>query len=148
MTFREATEADVPAIVILLADDTLGARREDNGSTLSDAYLQGFRRMMQGQGRIILAQHGPAVIACFQLDILHGVSQRGLARAQVEGVRVASARRGAGVGAALMAEAIRRARDAGCGVVQLTTNLARTEAQRFYRRLGFKQSHAGLKLDL
>ena len=99
-------------------------------------------------GRIVLALDGADVIACLQLDVLHGVSHIGMTRAQIEGVRVASARRGTGVGALLMQEAIRRARAAGARSMQLTTNLARTDAQRFYERLGFIKSHAGMKLGL
>ena len=99
-------------------------------------------------GRIILAQDGAVTVGCLQLNVIHGVSQHGLTRAQVEGVRVASTHRGRAIGAALMQEAIRRARAAGARSMQLTTNLARTDAQRFYKRLGFTQSHAGLKLSL
>jgi hypothetical protein len=36
----------------------------------------------------------------------------------------------------------------GCRLVQLTTNQARTDAQRFYARLGFAPSHLGFKLSL
>jgi hypothetical protein len=32
--------------------------------------------------------------------------------------------------------------------VQLTTNAARTDAQRFYKSLGFEASHVGMKLKL
>ena len=104
--------------------------------------------MTRRGGVIILAILHDEPIACLQLDILPGVSQRGMNRAQVEGVRVASTHRGTGLGTRLIDEAIAQARTAGAQSVQLTTNLARTDAQRFYRRLGFTQSHAGFKLDL
>ena len=148
ITFRDATPADLPAIVALLADDKLGGAREDLGPPLPPAYQTGFDAMLARGGRILLAIDTGEIVGCLQLDLLPGVSQRGMLRAQVEGVRVDRARRGAGVGAALMAEAIRQARAAGARSMQLTTNLARTDAQRFYRRLGFTQSHAGLKLAL
>lgn len=146
--FRDATEADLTAVVALLADDELGGEREEPGPPLPDAYATGFRRMAAQGGRIILMLDGDSVIGCLQLDVLHGVSTRGLARAQVEGVRVARGRRGEGLGASLLGEAVREAKAAGCGVMQLTTNLSRTDAQRFYRGLGFVQSHAGMKLAL
>jgi GNAT superfamily N-acetyltransferase len=47
-----------------------------------------------------------------------------------------------------MKEAIRRAREAGCVLVQLTSDTRRTRAHLFYRRLGFLQSHFGFKKDL
>ena len=39
-----------------------------------------------------------------------------------------------------------RARD--CKLVQLTSSATRTDAHRFYARLGFVQSHVGMKLQL
>ena len=44
--------------------------------------------------------------------------------------------------------AVDQARARGCHLVQLTSNQARTEARRFYERLGFKASHIGMKLYL
>ena len=51
MDFRDATEADLPAIVHLLADDRFGAGREQDVSPLPLSYLAGFRAM-QAQGEI------------------------------------------------------------------------------------------------
>ena len=104
--------------------------------------------MLAQGGRIVLAIDGAAAVGCLQLNVLHGVSLLGQSRAQVEGVRVAASSRNQGVGAALMNEATRRARAEGCGVVQLTTNLERADTRRFYARLGFVPSHAGMKLAL
>ena len=47
-----------------------------------------------------------------------------------------------------MREAVARARAAGCRLVQLTTISTRTDAHRFYERLGFVASHVGMKLRL
>ena len=48
----------------------------------------------------------------------------------------------------MMKWAIERCRERGCGLVQLTSNKKRLDAHRFYRRLGFEQSHEGFKLML
>ena len=69
-------------------------------------------------------------------------------RAQIEGVRVASDLRSRGIGARLMADAEDRARAAGCGLMQLTTNRTRVDAHRFYDRTGFTPSHIGYKKPL
>ena len=58
-----------------------------------------------------------------------------------------SDRRGSGLGA-VFKWAIDQAREQGCRLVQLTTNASRTDAQRFYERLGFDASHIGMKLTL
>ncbi len=69
-------------------------------------------------------------------------------RAQVEGVRVDDGHQDQGVGKALMEYALSRARENGCGLVQLTTDTSRPDAHTFYERLGFTASHIGMKLPL
>jgi GNAT superfamily N-acetyltransferase len=76
------------------------------------------------------------------------LSHQGGKRAQVEAVRVDSEYRDHGIGRKLMEWAIARAREERCHLVQLTTANERSDAHRFYRRLGFVASHTGMKLDL
>ncbi|MBV1852725.1 GNAT family N-acetyltransferase [Catellatospora tritici] len=59
-------------------------------------------------------------------------------RAWIEDVVVDEAARGAGVGAALTREAIRLARAAGAGTVDLTSRPSREAANRLYLRMGFQ----------
>jgi GNAT superfamily N-acetyltransferase len=66
----------------------------------------------------------------------------------VEDVVVDAAMAGRGYGEALMQRAIELARAAGCYKLVLTSNKARTDAHRFYRRLGFKATHEGFRIDL
>ncbi len=145
MIIREATGADIEAIVLLLADDGLGRGRERPGDP---AYARASRAMSAQPGNVYLvAEDDSGVIGCLQYTRIHGLSRTGAARAQIEGVRVSAARRGAGIGEALMRAAIARARADGCALVQLTTDRARADAHRFYQRLGFVASHWGMKLD-
>ncbi len=44
--------------------------------------------------------------------------------------------------------AIKRAKDRGCHLVQLTTSKERDRAIDFYDELGFKATHDGMKLYL
>jgi ribosomal protein S18 acetylase RimI-like enzyme len=149
IAFRDATAADLPAIVALLADDDRGATREQPTDPLPPQYAAAFAAIARQEGNTVLVALEDGVVAgCLQLTIIPNLSHLGMWRALVEGVRVARHLRGRRVGAALMGEAIARARAAGCGVVQLTTNVVRTDAQRFYRRLGFEASHVGMKLTL
>lgn len=146
MIWREATRADVPAVVALLADDMLGHGRESAGVA---PYLAAFDAMQEeGGNRLIAAEQDGRVVACYQLTLISGLSLTATRRAQVEGVRVAADLRGRGLGAALMADAEARARAAGCQLIQLTTNATRTDAHRFYARLGFTPSHIGFKKPL
>ena len=56
--------------------------------------------------------------------------------------------RGKGIGAEMMRYAIERGREAGVKLVQLMSNNDRVDAHRFYKRLGFRQTHAGFKMQL
>ena len=149
MEFRNATPEDLPQIIRLLAEDPLGAQRERYDEPLPQAYRAAFARMQAQPGnRILLAIIDGDVVGCLQLTVIAGLSRQGLTRAQIEGVRVAKDKRGAGIGEGLMRHAIEVARNEGCGLVQLTTDRRREEAHRFYERLGFEPSHIGMKLRL
>jgi GNAT superfamily N-acetyltransferase len=146
MIVREATEADVPAIAALLADDGLGRGREAPGDP---AYGRAFAAMSAQPGNVYLvAEEDGEPIGCLQFTLIHGLSRLGAARAQIEGVRVRADRRGRGVGEALFEAAFARARDLGCALVQLTTDRRRADALRFYERLGFAASHWGMKREI
>ncbi|MBN8199745.1 MULTISPECIES: GNAT family N-acetyltransferase [Bacillaceae] len=147
MHFRKANEEDLQAIVRLLADDELGAKRERYEEPLPDCYYKAFKAIeVQSGNQIILAVDGQSVIGCLQLTIIPGLARQGMKRAQIEGVRVDQRHRGKRVGEALFKEAIAIAKSEGCGLVQLTTDKQRDDAHRFYNRLGFFASHEGMKL--
>ena len=149
VTLRDATRSDLPAIVAMLADDMLGQQREDASLPLDPRYLAGFEAIEAALNeRLLVAVKDGEIAGCFQLTFLPGISHRGAWRGQIEGVRVARAYRNGGVGREMIGWAIERCREKGCSSVQLTTNNARVDAQRFYASLGFKASHVGMKLDL
>ena len=53
-----------------------------------------------------------------------------------------------GLGTRLIEWAIEKSRAENCRLVQLTSDASRTDARRFYERLGFEPSHIGFKLQL
>lgn len=147
--FRPARRDELPAIVALLADDIFGRSRESALPTLDPRYVAAFTAITADPNQqLVVALDGDAVIGTLQLSFLPGISHLGSWRGQVEGVRIASARRGEGLGEAMMAWAVAACRARGCSHVQLTTDRQRTDAHRFYDRLGFKPSHLGYKLAL
>lgn len=148
-TLRRATAADLEAIVALLADDVLGRARENPGSPLDPCYAEAFAAIERDPNQLLaVAEEGGAIVGCLQLSFIPGLSRRGLWRGQIESVRVASSRRGGGLGRKLFDWAIEECRRRGCGLVQLTTDKQRPEARRFYESLGFVASHEGMKLAL
>jgi GNAT superfamily N-acetyltransferase len=149
VVFRAATGEDLPAIIALLMDDSLGKLREDLGTPLNPAYLAAFEAIDRDPNQLLaVADKAGEVVGCLQLSFLPGLSRLGMWRGQIEGVRVASSQRGAGIGKAMMQWAIEECRGRNCGLVQLTTDKRRADAHRFYEALGFKASHEGMKLSL
>jgi GNAT superfamily N-acetyltransferase len=149
LTFRRATEADVPAIVRMLADDRLGASREALGAESLPRYLNAFRVIDADANQFLLVvDDGKEIVGTLQLTFIAGLARGGLKRGLVEAVRVASDRRGEKIGEAMIAWAVEKCRLESCGIVQLTTDKSRTDAHRFYDRLGFEPSHIGYKMML
>lgn len=150
---RPATRADLPRILELLADDRLGAGREDTSDIAP--YERAFEAIDADPAHLLmvgeLLEHGALaapVVATFQLSFLPGLSRRGSWRSQIEAVRVAAELRGHGIGAAMITWAAEESRRRDCSLMQLTTDKSRTGAHRFYERLGFAASHEGMKLTL
>jgi GNAT superfamily N-acetyltransferase len=131
----------------MLADDRLGAARE----TLDDMapYESAFAEVDACASQLlVVGERGGAVVATAQLTFMAGLSHRGMRRAEIEAVRVRADQRGGGIGAALIGWSIDAARQRHCGQIQLGSNATRTDARRFYERLGFTASHTGFKLSL
>ncbi|WP_374968316.1 GNAT family N-acetyltransferase [Terrabacter sp. BE26] len=144
---RPATRDDVPAVVALLADDPLGAGREDPGDT--EVYDTAYDRVAADPAQhLVVAERDGRVVGTLQLSVIPGLSRRGATRSVIEGVRVARGERGSGLGTELVAWAVEESRRLGCSLVQLTSDASRVDARRFYERLGFVASHVGFKLQL
>ncbi|QGN55277.1 GNAT family N-acetyltransferase [Novosphingobium sp. Gsoil 351] len=149
ITFRDATKADLPAIVTLLAEDTLGERREDPSLPLDPTYERAFQIIAANPDqRQIVAERDGAVVGTMQLTFIPGIAFKGAWRGQIEAVRVAGWLRGEGIGGQMIAWAVEQCRARGCRMVQLTSDKSRGAAHRFYERLGWTRSHEGFKLKL
>ncbi|WP_406050223.1 GNAT family N-acetyltransferase [Streptomyces virginiae] len=147
LTIRPATEADVPAIVAMLADDPLGAARESPEDLTP--YLAALKRLTGDPNQhLVVAVRADRVVGTLQLTIVPGLSRKGATRSIIEGVRVHADERGGGLGTRFIEWAVETSRAENCALVQLTSDATRTDAHRFYERLGFTASHVGFKLQL
>ena len=88
------------------------------------------------------------MVGMCQLIVFRHLQAHGGRCAEIESMHVERGRRSQGVGSALVAAVIARARDLGCYRVQLTSNRERVDAHRFYERQGFSRTHEGFKLML
>jgi ribosomal protein S18 acetylase RimI-like enzyme len=145
VSIRPARREDVAAIVAMLADDRLGSARERVEDPLPAVYYEAFARVERDENlQLVVAESESRVIGCLQLAILPGISSQGGMRGLLEDVRVASDCRSRGIGEQLVQWAVTEAKARGCNLVELLTHQTRTDAQRFYKRLGFTASHVGM----
>lgn len=148
LLIRRARPDDVRAILDLLADDEITVRRGDVAAPEDEPlYRAALERILATPGNdLITAELGGRIVGTLQLTLIPGMARRGSLRLLVEAVRVASAERSGGLGSALLRWVMDEATaQLGAEQVQLTSSAARTDARRFYLRLGFLDSHVGFK---
>lgn len=145
---RRATDADTDAVIALLADDPISAARGDVASEADRPAYAGalIEILAEPSNDLLVVELDGSVVGTLQLTSIPGMARQGARRLLVEAVRVRSDLRSSGIGSAVMrwigedaAPALRAA------MVQLTSDSARTEAHRFYERLGYVGSHLGFK---
>ncbi|MFB7025465.1 MULTISPECIES: GNAT family N-acetyltransferase [unclassified Streptomyces] len=147
LEIRPTTAEDLPAVVAMLADDPLGAQRESPDDLAP--YLAAFERLANDPNQhLVVAVRGGKVVGTLQLTIIPGLSRRGTVRSIIEAVRIHADERGSGLGTQLIEWAVEESGRQGCSLVQLTSDATRTDAHRFYKRLGFEDSHVGFKKTL
>jgi GNAT superfamily N-acetyltransferase len=147
---RRATAADVGPIVALIAADQLRAAVESAEPEHRSRYDAAFAAIDADPAHLlaVVCDAAGAVVATMQLTEIPGLARAGATRLQIEAVRVRDDQRGNGVGGAMIGWAVDEARRRGAALVQLTSDAMRTDARRFYERLGFTASHVGFKLPL
>ncbi|MEV7355190.1 GNAT family N-acetyltransferase [Kitasatospora sp. NPDC091276] len=147
LTIRRATAEDLPALVAMLADDALGAARESPDDLTP--YRAAFARVDgDPHQHLVAAERAGRTVGTLQLTVIPGISRKGSTRTVIEAVRIHADERGSGLGTELIQWAIERSRELGADLVQLTSDATRTDAHRFYEKLGFVPSHVGFKLQL
>ncbi|TDW49524.1 ribosomal protein S18 acetylase RimI-like enzyme [Curtobacterium sp. PhB42] len=146
---RNAADGDLDALMALLSDDPISAARGDVAAPEDrPQYDAALRSITDDPANALLVAEDEAgrLVGTLQLTRIPGMARRGSTRLLVEAVRVSSALRSGGIGSALMRWVTDvAAPDLGTPLVQLTSDAARTDAHRFYERLGFTASHVGFK---
>jgi GNAT superfamily N-acetyltransferase len=149
LTFSEAAKENLSELIYMLADDELGMKREDSTMPPNQAYINAFNAIdSDANNELIIAKLNNEVIGLLQLTFIPYLTHQGAWRCLIEGVRVRKEYRGQGYGTALIQYAIDRAKQRQCTIVQLASNKQRSKAIKFYKQLGFVDSHIGFKLQL
>src|SRR5262249_9532512 len=115
LSFRHAWAEDLPAIVRMLADDPLGAKRERYEEPVPETYARAFHAIeADPSNELVVAVQDERVIGVLQLTFIPSLTYQGGRRALVEGVRVDRRVRSQGVGKALF---VGRSREPGSTAV-------------------------------
>ncbi len=134
-------------MVELLQHGALFEGKED----LSDSgpYLAALAEIQTVSGNhLVVAEVDDEVVGMCQVIIFRHFQRGGGLCAEVESMHVHPNFRSHGIGERLATFAVDMARHAGCYRIQLTSDLRRSDAHRFYQRLDFEPSHIGFKRTL
>lgn len=149
VAIRPAKRGDLPQILRLFARDELLHEGSEAGLAVTDARRAAFDAIdADPNNQVYVADLGGRVVGTFQLTLIRQLSYGGCLVAQLESVFVDPEQRSRGVGTAMMQFARAEAERRGALRLQLTSNLKRERAHRFYERLGFRPTHKGMKLWL
>lgn len=145
LSFRPATETDLPALLLLLA-----VLDSDGQPPLT---LDQARRVFTRMGTypdytVWLAEAGNALVGTYSLLVMDNLGHRGAPEGVVENVAVAADRQGRGIGRAMMQHAMAQCRGRACYKLVLSSNVVRENAHRFYETLGFVRHGFSFRVDL
>lgn len=144
---RPAKRRDVAAIAALFASDQLGGHGDSDDPIDLPLYLEAFDWISESaDNRLWVAEKGGEVVGTFQTTYVRSLTGRGASSLIIEAVHTRFDQRGQGVGSLMMRHAIAEGRRLGVRLVQLSSNISRSDAHRFYESLGFVQSHLGFKM--
>lgn len=143
---RALRDEDLPAAIDILVAGALGDTDDD--ANHAEWYVPAVAATRAEGGEILVVELDGDVVGVCQVIVFTHLQHRGGKCAEVESVHVRADWRSRGFGEQLMRAAESWARDRGCYRLQLTSNLARVDAHRFYERLGYSATHKGFKKSL
>ena len=104
--------------------------------------------LMAAEGRLVLVTElDGAVVGCLSTSVMR-VLHRPAPVGRISMMVVDEAHRGRGLGAALVRAAEVALAAQGCYMVEVTSHVRRTEAHRFYERLGYERTSVRLAREL
>ncbi|MEE1738336.1 GNAT family N-acetyltransferase [Streptomyces sp. BE147] len=141
LTFRDAAEDDIPALVALIESAYRGDSSRAGWTTEAD-ILQGQRTDEDGvravvtapSGRLLVVERDGTLVACCQLEHRGEAAYFGM-------FAVRPGLQGAGLGKKIIAEAERTVReDWGVGEMHMTVISVRDELIAWYERRGYRRT--------
>ncbi|MEU0137293.1 GNAT family N-acetyltransferase [Streptomyces sp. NPDC006296] len=141
LTFRDATEDDVPALVRLVESAYRGDASRTGWTTEADLLhgrrtdAEGVRALLAGPaGKVLVAERDGEPVACCQLADRGSAAYFGMFAVRPE-------LQGAGLGKVIIAEAERTAREGwGASEMHMTVISVREELIAWYERRGYRRT--------
>ena len=147
LVYRKATLHDLSTIIELILEDDELAQNRESKNVHDQRYIDAFQQIdIDPNHYLMIVECGAEIVATCHLTIIASLSFKGSTRLQIEEVRVRKKHRSIGIGEWMIKAAIAYGVEHGAKIVQLTANKKRTRAKAFYEKLGFKDSHEGMKL--
>jgi ribosomal protein S18 acetylase RimI-like enzyme len=147
LLIREAVAGDLPRIIELTAQLLDDASEVYEHSR--EAYDRAFAEICaDARQTLLVAERGGEIIGSLVLVIVPNLGRHGRPYAILENIVVDAVQRSSGIGEAMVRHANALAQQAGCYKVALTSRTHRTDAHRFYERLGFRAASVGFRIDL
>jgi ribosomal protein S18 acetylase RimI-like enzyme len=149
LSYRKAVISDLKSIIRLLHDDNLGKTREDLESGSFQRYRHAFTAINNDPNQyLMVVESGSKVVGTCHLTVMPSLTFTGSLRLQIEAVRVKEEYRSQNIGEWMINQAIEYGRKNGASIIQLTTDRNRPRARQFYMRIGFADSHSGMKIHI
>ncbi len=135
MRIRPATQDDAPALEGLIRQLGYDERAADIAMRLAAIDTA-----------VLVAERDGRAIGCLTTSIMP-VLHRPKPVGRISMMVVEESARGQGIGAALVRAAEAWLKQQGCGLVEVTSNLKRTEAHGFYEKLGYERTSLRFAID-
>ena len=133
--FRPAEGRDSAALSRLIGQLGYDAGEAEVSERLAAMAADGFT--------VLVAELDGAVVGCLSTSVMR-VLHRPAPVGRISMMVVDEALRGRGIGAALVRAAEEALAARGCGLVEVTSNQRRTDAHRFYEKLGYERTSVRL----
>ena len=149
LIIRLAEQGDLNSVIALYADDDLGGHADTVDEAALPLYQSAFDAIAASPNEMLfVAERDGLIVGTFQLAILTKVTGQGSRTLMVQSVQTRLEFRGQGIGQQMLEFAVEYAKSNHIDAVQLMSNARRSDAHRFYLRLGFEASHLGFRMQL
>ena len=131
IAIRDCEFADAPRLTSLIIELGHPIEQADVRRNLESLSTGGMLPLVATAGDDVVGMCGLSAMVTVHRDAPVG---------RISVLIVTRAYRGSGIGAMLVAEAEKRLLERGCRIVEVTSNMRRERAHRFYEQLGYERT--------